>query len=84
MLLRCESLESPMSQLGEERRIRPVCNISGLPPEAAPKRTFGFGGSVPTAEMPASFNHLVGAGEQRVPQTRALPLLPQARTQMCA
>jgi hypothetical protein len=34
MLLRCESLETPMSQLGQERRIRLVCNTSALPPEA--------------------------------------------------
>jgi hypothetical protein len=31
MLLRCESLEPPMSQLGQERRIGPVRNISALP-----------------------------------------------------
>jgi hypothetical protein len=32
MLLRCESLEPPMSQLGQERRIGAVRNISALPP----------------------------------------------------
>jgi hypothetical protein len=34
MLLRCESPESPMSQLGQERRIGAVRNISALPPRA--------------------------------------------------
>lgn len=32
MLLRSESLEPPMSQLGHERRFRDVCRTSGLPP----------------------------------------------------
>ena len=34
MLLRCESLEPPMSQLGQERRISAVRNISALPRRA--------------------------------------------------
>src|SRR5262245_20588246 len=34
MLLRCESLEPPMSLPGQERRISAVRNISGLPPRA--------------------------------------------------
>ena len=34
MLLRCKSLELPMSQLGQERRIGVVRNISALPPRA--------------------------------------------------
>jgi hypothetical protein len=34
MLLRCESLEPPMSQLRQERRIGAVRNISALPPRA--------------------------------------------------
>ena len=34
MLLRCESLEPPMSQLGQERRIGRVCNISALHPSS--------------------------------------------------
>jgi hypothetical protein len=34
MLLRCESLEPPMSQKGHERRISAVRNISALPPRA--------------------------------------------------
>ena len=34
MLLRCERLEPSMSQLGHERRIRTVCNISAFAPEA--------------------------------------------------
>jgi hypothetical protein len=34
MLLCCESLEPPMSQLGQERRIGAVRNISALPRRA--------------------------------------------------
>jgi hypothetical protein len=31
MLLRCESLEPPMSQLGQSRRFGDVCDMSALP-----------------------------------------------------
>src|SRR5262245_36678055 len=34
MLLRCESREPPMSQMGQQRRIRPACNISASPSAA--------------------------------------------------
>ena len=35
MLLRCESLEPPMSQLGQSRRFGDVCDMSALPPTTA-------------------------------------------------
>jgi hypothetical protein len=39
MLLRCESLEPPMSQLGQTRSLRHACVTSGLPLIADMRRT---------------------------------------------
>jgi hypothetical protein len=39
MLLRCERLEPPMSQLGQNRPWGDVRSMSGLPPKAAIQRT---------------------------------------------
>ena len=70
MLLRCESLEPPMSQLGQKRRFRLVRQTSALPPKAAPKRTFQNRRLGPKAVCEQSqqgsplFDHLVGGNEQ--------------------
>jgi hypothetical protein len=46
MLLRCESLEPPMSQLGHNRTLRGQITMSALPPKAdidARRRNVCFG-----------------------------------------
>ena len=61
MLLRCESLEPPMSQLGHSRRSGDVRVRSAHPPRAAIKRTsrdfafvpqIGIGGSLAAPPLP--------------------------------
>ena len=74
MLLRCESLEPPMSQLGHTQPSRHVCVTSALPLTADIRRTDLDVGFVPQAavsrcgNLPGQttelFDHLVGAREQ--------------------
>ena len=74
MLLHCEGLRPPMSQLGQKRRIGPVCNISAYPSEADVRADIVFRRLVPKAavsrcsntsvQKPDLLDHLVGAGEQ--------------------
>jgi hypothetical protein len=47
MLLRCENLEPPMSQLGQTRSFADVGSMSGSPPEAVVERTSADGREVP-------------------------------------
>jgi hypothetical protein len=49
MLLRCESLEPPMSQLGQSRPLRRVCAESVVPPTSDIGRRGQHGSSVPEA-----------------------------------
>jgi hypothetical protein len=60
MLLRCERLEPPMSQMGRTRRFRDVCGMSGLPLTAdisGPGRHFALG---PIAEVLSLLKNVFG------------------------
>src|ERR1700747_2183244 len=66
MLLRCESLEPPMSELGQTLPSRDFCGTAALPP----KPDIGWRGwhdrkPAQTRTSARLFDRLVGAGEQR-------------------
>ena len=72
MLLRCESLEPPMSQLGHSLQIRPRPLVHKCPLCINTDRKFWALGFVTIAQKATFalqqiflFNHLVGAGEKR-------------------
>ena len=55
MLLRCESLEPPMSQMGQSRRFAMSASLPLIPLKALVKPTSGDVGKVPGRSIATSF-----------------------------